>query len=70
MQSSFSSERSLYTSIVNYIRTLRDEPNSLDGVHFAGYTDNADAEYIENIRKYFVEKRYRNDFPKENLHKT
>ena len=65
MQSSFSSERSLYTSIVNYIRTLRDEPNSLDGVHFAGYTDNADAEYIENIRKYFVEKRYRNDFPKE-----
>ena len=65
MQSTYVAERSLYTNLVNYIRKLRDEPNTLDGVRFAGYTDNADAEYIENIRKYFVEKRYRKEFPKE-----
>ena len=65
MQSSFNTNLSMYAYMIDYVRRLRDTPNSLVGVNFAGYTDNPNDEYVDNIQKYFIAKRMKDEYPQE-----
>ncbi len=62
-RSNYSISHSFYNNLIAYVRVLRDEPNSIPGVFFAGYSDDANNEYLTNIKKYFLDMRFNLDVP-------
>ncbi len=66
MQSSFNSKLSIYTNMLDYIRTIREEPSSLKGVQFRSYSENnANEEYLSNLMSSVIDVRYKGKFPIE-----
>jgi len=64
MQGSYSTQKSVYNTILNHIRKIRDTPQNVRGVSFLNYSnDNALEEYLTNIEQVIMNNRYNGDLP-------